>query len=288
MHLASWLLALGVLLTTAAAATNNVLLIVVDDLRPWIGAYNQSWIHSPHLDRLAATGTLFTKAYANQAVCGPSRVSFLTGRRPDSTKLYDFGSYWRDAAGNYSTMPEYFKGHGYDTRSVGKVFHPLSSMKAGGHVDDVPYRYELTSESMLNQLKEVVWCSWSTTPYHPPTEHNKQAAVCNNSDIGYPSLPDDGRLHSNVVCPVTPTEQPGGNLPDIQSAAEAVRLLTEELAQSACSTISQQTSCVASSGCEWDHSLQQCKAKPFFLAVGFHKPHLPHIAPPSISTSTQR
>lgn len=59
-----------------------------------------------------------------QAVCAPSRVSFLTGRRPDTTRLYDFYSYWRVHAGNYSTMPQYFKENGYVTLSVGKVFHP--------------------------------------------------------------------------------------------------------------------------------------------------------------------
>lgn len=59
-----------------------------------------------------------------QAVCGPSRTSFLTSRRPDTTKLYDFNSYWRVSAGNYTTLPQYFKSKGYTTLSVGKVFHP--------------------------------------------------------------------------------------------------------------------------------------------------------------------
>ena len=217
----------------------NVLMLVVDDLRPWLGAYNESWISSPHVDALAAAGgTVFNHAYANQAVCGPSRTSFLTGRRPDSTRLYDFGSYWRDsAAGNFSTLPQYFKAHGYDARSVGKVFHPIGAMKSGGHADDMPY-------------------SWSAPPYHPPTQKEKNAPVCNNSDIGsaagYPGLPDDGALHANIVCPVTPADQPGGTLPDTQSADEAVRLLA------------------GGSG-----ALGGPMAPPFFLAVGFHKPHIP-------------
>ena len=59
-----------------------------------------------------------------QAVCGPSRTSFLTSRRPDTTRLYDFGSYWRVHAGNYSTLPQIFKENGYFSYGIGKVFHP--------------------------------------------------------------------------------------------------------------------------------------------------------------------
>ena len=65
-----------------------------------------------------------------QAVCAPSRVSFLTGRRPDTTRLYDFNSYWRVHAGNFSTIPQYFKENGYVTMSVGKVFHPGTACPA--------------------------------------------------------------------------------------------------------------------------------------------------------------
>jgi iduronate 2-sulfatase len=210
-------------------ARNNVLLFVVDDLRPWLGVYNESWISSPHIDQLAQGSSVFNAAYANQAVCGPSRVSFLTGRRPDSTKLYDFGSYWRVAAGNFTTLPEWFRQHGYHTRSLGKVFHPLRAMKAAGHADDYPF-------------------SWSEPPYHPSSQHAKNAHVCNNTDSD-PSLPDDGKLHSNLVCPVRVDGLPDGTLPDLQTATEAERLLERggELASHA----------------------------PFLLAVGFHKPHIP-------------
>ena len=62
--------------------------------------------------------------YTQQALCAPSRNSFLTGRRPDSVRLYDFYSYWRVAAGNFSTLPQLLREAGYNTYSVGKVFHP--------------------------------------------------------------------------------------------------------------------------------------------------------------------
>ena len=68
----------------------------------------------------------FSHAYAQQAVCGPSRVSLLTGRLPDTTRLYDFGSYWRRHAGNFSTMPQLFRERGYRSGSVaeeGDIYH---------------------------------------------------------------------------------------------------------------------------------------------------------------------
>ncbi|XP_027391304.1 iduronate 2-sulfatase isoform X2 [Bos indicus x Bos taurus] len=126
----------------------NVLLIIVDDLRPSLGCYGNKLIRSPNIDQLASRSLLFQNAFAQQAVCAPSRVSFLTGRRPDTTRLYDFNSYWRVHAGNFSTIPQYFKENGYVTMSVGKVFHPGIS---SNHSDDSPY-------------------SWSVPPYHPSSE----------------------------------------------------------------------------------------------------------------------
>ena len=54
-----------------------------------------------------------SNVYAQQAVCGPSRTSFLTSRKPDTTRLYDFGSYWRRKAGNFTSLPQYFREQGY-------------------------------------------------------------------------------------------------------------------------------------------------------------------------------
>ena len=59
-----------------------------------------------------------------QALCSPSRTSFLTGRRPDTTRTFDLETYFRRVAGNYTTLPQHFKDHGYLTQSVGKIFHP--------------------------------------------------------------------------------------------------------------------------------------------------------------------
>ncbi|XP_052026818.1 iduronate 2-sulfatase [Apodemus sylvaticus] len=198
----------------------NVLLIIVDDLRPSLGCYGDKLVRSPNIDQLASHSILFQNAFAQQAVCAPSRVSFLTSRRPDTTRLYDFNSYWRVHSGNFSTIPQYFKENGYVTMSVGKVFHPGIS---SNHSDDYPY-------------------SWSFPPYHPSSEKYENTKTCKGQD---------GKLHANLLCPVDVADVPEGTLPDKQSTEEAIRLLEK----------------------------MKTSVSPFFLAVGYHKPHIPFRYP---------
>ena len=100
---------------TASLSANqpNVLLLLVDDLKPSFGAYGEDWVHSPHLDRLAASGTRFDAAYCNQAVCAPSRNNLLAGSRSTSTGIYSLGYHIRRAIPDVVTLPQHFKNHGY-------------------------------------------------------------------------------------------------------------------------------------------------------------------------------
>lgn len=157
-------------------------------------------------------------SFFQQAVCAPSRNSFLTGRRPDTLHLYDFYSYWREFSGNFSTLPEFFKNNGYKTFSFGKVFHPGVS---SNFTDDFPY-------------------SWSEPPYHPSTEKYKQSRVCIDEKTG--------KLSKNLVCPVVVEFQPEGTLPDIQTTETVIEKLNK---------------------------VKNNSDQPFFIAVGFHKPHIP-------------
>ena len=104
----------------------NVLFIVSDDLRPSLGSYGDTVVQTPNLDKLARRSIRFTTAASQQAVCAPSRISFLTGRRPDTTKVLSNkkATYWRDNAGNFTSLPQHFKNAGYVTVSAGKIFHP--------------------------------------------------------------------------------------------------------------------------------------------------------------------
>ena len=116
---------------TAATTTKNVLFIVVDDMRTNIGAYNFSLAHTPNLDKLASTSLTFKRAFVQYAFCAPSRNSFMSGRRPDTTRVWDLYSWFRDVGGNYTTIPELFRTHGYSTHGCGKIFHPGHASGAG-------------------------------------------------------------------------------------------------------------------------------------------------------------
>ena len=101
----------------------NVLFLAVDDLRPQLGCYGVTDIRTPNIDRLAGEGLLFRRAYCQQAVCSPSRTSLLTGRRPDTTKVYDLVKHFRDTLPDVVTLPQHFKDNGWFCQSFGKIYH---------------------------------------------------------------------------------------------------------------------------------------------------------------------
>ena len=101
----------------------NVLFISIDDLRPDIGVYDNPLIHTPNLDALAADGMVFRQAYCQAAVCAPSRASLMTGLRPDSTRVWHLGDKFREIHPDIVTMPQYFHQFGYHTVNIGKIFH---------------------------------------------------------------------------------------------------------------------------------------------------------------------
>jgi len=96
----------------------NVLLIVVDDMRPALGCYGDPVAKTPAMDRLASRGVRFDRAYCQYPICGPSRVSFLSGLRPETSGYYGWG-----APAEFTYLPEWLKRHGYFTAEFGKVFH---------------------------------------------------------------------------------------------------------------------------------------------------------------------
>jgi len=109
------LLCFGIVHT--ASGKPNVLFISADDLRV------EPLAKTPNLDRLAARSRVFTNAHCQQAVCNPSRASLFTGLRPDTLRVWNLATHFRDTTPGAVTLPEHFKNHGYTTLGIGKNFH---------------------------------------------------------------------------------------------------------------------------------------------------------------------
>ncbi len=108
----------------------NVLMIMADDLRTELASYG-SPAKTPNLDRLVAQGVQFNRVYCQQALCNPSRSSMLIGRRPDTLKLWHNSVHFRELNPDVTTLPLWFKEHGYHTRCVGKIFHNWHTKEKG-------------------------------------------------------------------------------------------------------------------------------------------------------------
>jgi iduronate 2-sulfatase len=219
-----------------AAERPNILLILVDDLKPAIRSFGDPVAVTPNIDALAARGTRFERAYANQSVCAPSRMNLMTGARSTSTGIYDFGQNLRDYMPHAVTMPQYFMAAGYRAESIGKVFHI-------GH----------------NTVGDPQ--SWSATPYKDHVieyvspegrarGRTREAALFNEFGIPSGDVWSYARTLGRGIAwesPDVPDEAYG----DGRVAAKAVARIGEFKAS----------------------------GQPFFLAVGFARPHLPFSVP---------
>ncbi len=200
----------------SVAARPNVLFIAIDDLRPLLGCYGDAKVVTPNIDRLAEGGTVFQRAYCQQAVCSPSRMSLMTGRRPDTTQVWDLATHFRKVLPGVITLPQYFKVQGYHTRSIGKIYHG-----GGAQAKDPP--------------------SWSEAPLYD---------IARDAKVRY-ATPENLKGKGLKRSATEAADVPDGAYIDGMVCDAALDALTD----------------------------LKKNGKPFFLAVGFRKPHLPFCAP---------
>ncbi len=220
-------------------ARPNVLLIAIDDLRPDLGCYGNEVAKTPHLDRLAARGVVFTNAHCQQAVCSPSRTSLMTGRRPDATRVWDLNTHFRVALPDAVTLPQHFKAHGYHCAALGKIYHHGFE---DGRSWSEPHWYP---NGTTIDTDPADWRKRITKRVGPGVQEYSPAS---RPPAGAARGPD-GRPPKGLAFEASPKAD--DELPDGATAAHAVAKLGE----------------------------LKARGRPFFLAVGFLKPHLPFVAP---------
>lgn len=206
-------------------ARPNVLVLFMDDLRPELGCYGQAHMRTPNIDSLAASGVRFDRAYTAQAVCLPSRVSFITGLRPDATGVHDLKTRFRETIPDVVTLTQLFRSNGYHTIGMGKVYHDEQPAEWNEWItfpDAQEYLSDEVMEAIGKQREEARRLGLKG-------KELRQMA----KGPAYEIAPDAaaGRLHDSLMT---------------DRAVEEIR---------------------------------KRRAEPFFMAVGFKRPHLPFVAP---------
>jgi len=212
------------LAVAAAAATTkpNVLFIAVDDMNNDLGCYGSPIVQSPNIDRLAARGVKFERAYCQFPLCSPSRSSIMTGLRPDQTRVFDLQYHFRQGLPEVVTLPQLFMRQGYYAARVGKIYHYGNPGDIGtSGLDDPPSWQEFRNPAGTDK-----------TALEPEITNDTPSRGL-GSALSYLADPK-GRDEDHT---------------DGKVATEAIALL------------------------------EQHKGGPFFLAVGFYKPHTPYVAP---------
>ncbi len=233
-----------IFLPFCSLAKKNILFIAVDDLKPSLGVYGDKFAVTPNIDKLASLGTTFTNAHVQQAICAPSRVSLLTGLRPDLTEVWDLETQMRNKNPDIITLPQYFKENGYSTVGMGKIFD---------------------NRSVDRKLDEL---SWSMPYIKVDVDHS----VHGNTITGFQS-PENKKILSQIREKATADGVPQGKM--WQYLRSKYKPSTESF------DISDDGYVDGAMTLEAISQLKKLSKKnePFFLAVGYVKPHLPFVAP---------
>jgi iduronate 2-sulfatase len=218
----------------------NVLLIAVDDLNNRIGCYGDPIVKTPNIDRLAHRGVRFDHSYCNYPLCNPTRTSLLSGRRPETTRVFDNNTPPRTYLKDAVFLPEYFRGNGYFTARVGKVAHGTFEHQIRWDVSESRAGVPIAQDNALTDEDTAL-----DRAAKKERKAARQAAGKTPKKAARKAEGDEGALKLTW----TPTDRADADEPDGATARRIAQLLREN------------------------------KDKPFFIGCGFHKPHLPWVAP---------
>jgi choline-sulfatase len=240
-------LALPLLCPATAADRPNVLFIAVDDLNDWVGFLGgHPQVRTPHMDRLAARGVTFANAHCASPLCCPSRAALFTGMQPFHTGVYQNNHDLRKAAPNLVLLPHYFQQHGYATFGTGKLLHRKRK--------DVCEDMFLTEQRWSPFTRKQV----DYTPDELPSKgtNNPRHVVNWGPDRPEITLPLN-RMPSDRA----PNSKGGESFDwgpiDVSDHDMGDGKITDWAIE----------------------RLDQSADKPFFMAVGFYRPHIPLFAP---------
>ncbi len=233
------LVGLGGIHLFSAENRPNVLFVAADDLRTELNCYGQTNVSTPHFDKLAAEGILFDRAYCQQAVCHPSRASLMTGKLPDTIGVTSLFTDLRVAAPDVVTIPQHFHKHGYHTVSMGKIFHNHMPDRVSFDEPDLRPAKYMTPELIDREPESF---------YHDEGLNRELAEVRKKRLAANPNRYANGWAYGVA------TESFDG--PDNQFYDGAQTELAID-------------------------KMRELKGndKPFFLALGYYRPHLPFVAP---------
>ncbi|MBG7629133.1 MAG: sulfatase [Bacteroidetes bacterium] len=224
----------------------NILFIAVDDLKPMLNVYGENQMHTPNFDRLAEMGVIFENAHVQQAVCGPSRASIMTGMYPDGTKVWDLHTNFRESAPELLSMPEYLITQGYETTATGKIYHQGST--SGGHDAkswSLPYIKPTNFDPMYGEPAFGAY-------QNPDT---KEQFLALEKEAIAKGIKKPGQQRAYVKNKLRPSTESA----NVSDEAYNPGLYTIQTLKNI-------------------ETLQKT-GKPFFVAVGYQKPHLPFVAP---------
>lgn len=228
-----------------SSQVKNVLFIAVDDMKPLLGCYGDKIARTPVMDELAEQGSIFLSSYCQQAISGPSRASLLTGMCPDRTRVWDLETLIRDENPDVITLPQHFKDNGYIVAGYGKIYDIRSVGKMKDRLSwSVPFTPE---QKFLNKdYKDLVLYS-----YQDPKLKKLQADIRKEGkEKGWSQKEIMKQINAKCKVSTECLDVPDDAYFDGSITNGAIDFLNK-----------------------YDGS------KPFFLAVGYKRPHLPFVAP---------